>query len=483
MKIASVNATDTVNKELLTNINKALKVGQVLNATTVHGGEASSKVLLRVGQRLFETRTPVALDNGQDLKLLVKMSGDIKSGNLPLLKILTPLLKTASGSIANNLPAIDSKTITVAKLRQFISVQQSFNLLQQKILVLLSNKTSTEQLPQSLKVWLDKVQDNLLLNSNGTNAAQLKQKILNSGAFLEAKLLNQLSSSIAPKELNNLQSQLSNDLKYQLLAIKSELNKFSSVIPQDASVSKHSSEPLAPQVLNKLQLELMSVGNNPLELSNKLLAELPISLISKIIILLSSPEKLVPAVDDLQILTQQLIKLTEQQGQVTYKQQSLLEQLQYRLMLYELGHQVEQSIHKLNSLQLQSLSREDDNLMLLLFNLVFKDNIQQFDINFRIQQQVENIEKDKESWKVTLDFNFKTLGSVQSKIFITDNKVSTVFYAEHSKTADKIKQLLPLLETGLADAGLHVNNISVTTGHVEDKPFVNRSVSLLNELA
>jgi hypothetical protein len=483
MKIASVNATDTVNKELLTNVNKILKVGQVLNATTVDGGEASSKVLLRIGQHLFETRTPVALNNGQDLKLLVKMPGDSKSGNLPLLKILTPILKTDFGSISNNLHAIDSKTIAVDKLRQFISVQQSFSLLLQKSLALLSNKTSLEQLPQSLNVWLNKVQDNLLLNSNGMNAAQLKQKVLNSGVFLEAKLRNQLSPSMTPEEVSNLQRQLSNDLKYQLLAIKLELNKFNGVIPQDASVSNHSSESLASQVLKKLQFEIMNIGNNTLELSNKLFAKLPIALISKIIILLSGPQESVSAVDDLQILTQQLIKLTEQQGQVTHKQQSLLEQLQYRSMLHELGHHVEQSIHKLNSLQLQPLSREDDSLMLLFFNLVFKGNNQQFDINFRIQQQDEKSEKDKESWKVTLDFNFKTLGSVQSKIFITDNKVSTVFYAEHSKTADKIKRLLPLLETGLVDAGLYVNNISVTTGHIEDKPFVNRSVSLLNELA
>ena len=142
---------------------------------------------------------------------------------------------------------------------------------------------------------------------------------------------------------------------------------------------------------------------------------------------------------------------------------------------------MEQSIHKLTSLQLQPLSRQGDNLLLLLFNLVFKDNHQQFDVNFRLQQQHKTSATDQQSWQITLEFNFKTLGNVQSKINLSDNQVSTVFYTELPATADRIQQLLPLLETGLTDAGLQVKNLSIAKGPLKQKDVVDHSIHLLDE--
>lgn len=484
MKIEPGNLANTVNRDLLADLSKVLKVGQVLNAKTELGGDTSSKVLLRVGQHLFETKTPLPLQNGQEIKLLVKMPGDIKTGSLPLFKILTPLIPAAAASAANT----QSKIVAVDKLRQFISVQQSFSQLQQHNQALLSNKSAVEQLPQNLKVWLNKIQESLLLENKGITASQLKQHILNSGIFLESKLRNQLNQPVAKQETPNpLKSPLNNDLKYQLLALRTELKQFNYNVPGVKSPISQSLQqpavPLTPQQLKQLQSEIQKTGNNTLELSNKLLTQLPVISITKIMSMLSSPLTKVPATDDLQTLAQLLTNITRQHGHVAQKQASLIEQLQFRLMLLDLGQQVEQSINKLNSLQLQPLIRDDDNLMLLLFNLVFKDSNQQFDVNFRIQQQDENSDKEKENWQIILAFNFKTLGNVQSKIFLTGDKVSTVFYAEQTKTADKIKQLLPLLETGLAEAGLKVNKISVTIGELEDKPVVNRGISLLDETA
>lgn len=483
MKITLANLLDTSNSTSPIDTGKVLKVGEILNATTVKGGDTSSKVLLRVGQHLLETRTPVPLQNGQQLKLLVKMSAEVSSGKLPLLAIVPPKIlspkalmpgiqASASSAISHS---AESKSVAAVKLRQFISAQQSFSQLQQLSHAVLANKKAAEQLPQTLKTWLDKAQNSLVLSSNGVSASQLKQQILNSGILLEAKQFKQLSQPIVKSDI---QTPLNSDLKYQLLAIKAELKQINNAIP----VNKES-QPVTPQQLKQLQNEIVKTGNNTLELSNKLLSLLPASSISKIINLLSQPATPASTTDSIQLLVQLLTKVTGQQAPVSNKQPGLVDQLQLRLMLLELGQHVEQSIHKLNSLQLQPLSREDDKLMLLLFNLVFKDSQQQFDVNFRIEQQDKNSDKDKENWQITLSFNFKTLGNVQSKIFLTGDKVSTAFYTEQPETADKIQQLLPVLQSGLTAAGLHINNISVTTGLPEDKPMLDRGINLLNEIA
>jgi len=364
MKIPPVNASLAVNREAISDTSKIWKVGQILNATTEHGGDSLSKVLLRVGQYILETRTPVPL----------------------------------------------------------------------------------------------------------------KQHILNSGIFFESKLHDQLSH---PTTQKNLQARLSQDLKYQLLAANAELKQLNSGI----AANKLSSPPLTQQQFDLLLKQLKLTGNKPQQLADRLLAVLPKSSLTQLINLLTGFQMQASATDDLQLLAQVLIQVTQQQAQVEQGRQSILEQLQFRLMLLDLGHQIEQSIHKLTSMQLQPLSREGHDLMLLLFNLVFKDNHQQFEVNFRLQQQHESSETDQESWQITLGFNFKTLGKVQSKIYLADNQVSMVFYTELSTTADRIQQLLPLLETGLTDAGLQVENLSIAKSPLKQKDVVDHCIHLLDETA
>ena len=462
INIPPIKQSTAINTDLIPEITRTWKVGQVLNGTTQNGGEALSKVLIRVGQQTIEAKTPVTLQNGQDVKLLIKSLGDFQSSNqiskLPVLSIL----QTPTAIPENN-------KIAAIKLRQFIAIQQAFSQVQQLADKLLSSRATTDRLPTSLKNSLSHLQQTLQINTKNINPTQLKQQILNSGVFLESKLLQQ-------KTGNNL----INDFKFQLLSVKSELVK---LVPTKESVTQQT---MSSQQLEQLQTSIKQLGktsNNTqlTTLTDKLISLLPKSSITQLNNILVGLKPNIPVSNELQSIAKLIISTLQQHG--SQKTQQLHEQLHYRLMLLDLNQQVEQSISKITSLQLQPMSRESDNLVLLLFNLVFKDSHEHFDIDFRIQQENEESNPDEQNWSVTLSFNFKTLGKVQSDIHLSGNQISSTFHTEFVTTADKIKQLLPLLETGLKNTGLNIVKLSVESNLVESKPFVSNQVNLLDEKA
>lgn len=467
INIPPIKSSATVKPELLAEITKTWRVGQIINATTQQGGDALSKVLIQVGQHTLETKTPVALQSGENVKLLIKSLGSFKTDNLPVFKLLKT--DTADIKLLNKAPptSLDISTIATGKLRQFIAVQQSFSQLLQLSNTLLSTPSSKQLLPPELKTSLNNIQNTLQINPRGINATQVKQHIINSGIFLESKLLKQVS---APGTHQTTDKLLSNDFKFQLLTIKSEL------APLNSSTSHQS---LSTDKLNQLKNDLLNTGNNVTTLVDKLVSAIPKPLLNQLINIIAKPEIKLAATEDLEILIKTLTQLTQKTGQVS--QQNLLEQLRFRVMLLDLGQQVEQSISKISSLQLQPLSRDGDGLVLLLFNLIFKDSNERLDMNFRIQQDDDTSVTDRESWKITLNFNFKTLGMVQSKIHLIDNQVATVFHTELTETAEKIKTLLPLLKTGFNNSGLEVLNIDVVKGLTADKPVTNQRINLLDE--
>jgi len=478
INIPPVKQSTPIKAEVLPDIIRAWKVGQVLNATTQQGGEALSKVLIRIGQLTIEAKTPIPLQNGQNVKLLVKSLGAQASqqpGKLPLLSIIDTLSLTAQ-----------PEKLAASKLRQFIAIQQSFSLTQQLSEKLINNIKMADKLPASLKNLLEIFQQSSVITGKNITSTQLKQQILNSGVFLEAKLNNSLQQTIANKSAENSSEKLSdkliNDFKYQLLSIRAELGSLISTknsIQQPALSNQQLSD---LQVLIKLSAANLAPGRinagEITELADRLITLLPKISLTQLSTLLSGLKPETPAANELQLLAKFIITNLQQHGS-----QQLQEQLSYRLMLLDLNQQIDQSISKLTSLQLQPMIREGDNLVLLLFNLIFKDSNERFDIEFRMQQESEQDEQSDESWLVTLSFNFKSMGKVISRIHLSGDLVSTVFHTENSSTARKIKQFLPLLESGLTKAGLNIVNLGIEATLPENKTFAGEQASILDEEA
>ncbi len=486
INIPPIKQSTPIKVELIPDISKTWKVGQILNATAKQGADALSRVLIQVGKYTLEAKTPVALQSGQNIKLQVKTLLGSQTNQLPQLSILpadAPLSTQASA-------------LSALKLRQFIATQQSFSQIQQLSNRLLTDKSTAEMLPDNLKDRLNRLQTSLQMNTRNINGTQLKQQILNSGVFLESKLLAQLTQQ------QSTQNSLINDFKYQLLSIKAGLAVLNSNrtntetqrtnnagLPLQPAIKTNTipnTTQLTAQQLSQLQMYIKQAGADLLprhlpELTDKLMSVLTKPSLSQLINMLEHTSTNTKIPGELQTLAKILTELTQQQSQAQQSMQHLLQQLRSGLMLLDLGQQLEQSISKLTSLQLQPLSREGDNLVLLLFNLIFKDNNEQFDMNFRIQQQNKETEQSRENWLVTVSFNFKTLGRVESKIHMIDNQVSSVFYTELASTADKIRPLLPVLETGLKQAGLTVVNLAVKNELPDNTFAIKHQVNLLDE--
>jgi len=332
---------------------------------------------------------------------------------LPLLRIL-------------NTSEPDKNNLALIKLRQFIATQQSFSQLTQLSNKLLTNKSNTKLLPEALKNALNTLQNTLLVTPKNINAAQLKQSILNSGVFFESKLSNNSSQT---KSTINLES----DFKSQLLVIKNQLTQLisaqsqNSTLPvEQSSINSLSIDKLPVENLNKIISNFISSNSESriADLTIKLVSLLPKTSITQLVNLLGGTKPDSSVSTEILTLSKLLISTLQKSG--NQQTQQLQNQLQLRIMLLDLNQQVEQSISKVTSLQLQPLTREGDNFMLLLFNLVFKDSNEHFDIDFRIQQDNKKETAEDESWSVTLNFNFKTLGKVQSKIHLIGNQIPLI---------------------------------------------------------
>lgn len=461
INIPPIKSSSALPSELITDVSKTWKVGQVLHATSPRGGESMSKVLIQLGEYTLETKTPVRLEPGQDIRLLVKSVGDPASGKLPLLSILP----TQS-------PDISTITQTASlKLRRFIALQQAFSQTQLTANTLLQNRQGISTLPRPLLAQLNQLQTALQITPEQSSPAQLKQLVENSGIFLESKLKNN------PQNTPALEKLLSSDFKQILLSTRQALIRNQLPTPP----AQFEDGKLSADVKQQIQQMILGSISNLSSLADKLMSILPRPVLLQIVSLLSS--NTTPPVEQSDAKTvAELISQTLHHKTGGHKNtQELISILSSKLQLLELTQQIDRSISQLTSFQLQPLVRDADSLTLLLFNLILKDRDDTTDLHFRIEQETREEEKENESWTVSIHFNFKTLGKMQADLHLLDKQVSVIFSCETDSTSQKVRSLLPQLEHNLKTAGFRVAGTLVKTQRVQDSTIIPMQTHLLDE--
>jgi len=461
INIPPTKPSTAIKSEIISDVSKTWKVGQVLSATTQQGGEALSKVLIRLGDHTLEAKTPIKLETGQDIKLLVKAASENNLTKLPLLSILPP----------NESPVLEKSQAANIKLRQFIAIQASLSATQQSAQSLLTNKQVSNSLPKELINQLVTLQNSLQVKPGQAQALHLKQLIENSGVFLESKL------KMAPTLKTDLNSALSNDFKHNLLQIKSQLiNKVLPEAPFQADNVK-----LSPQVKELVQHILQNSSNAPNSMANQLISNLPRPLLQQVVFLLNGSSSSFPVTPPAQTLVEIITSTLQQSTNTQRNINDLSSLLHTKLLLLDFAQQVDRALSQITSFQLQPLSREVDTLTLLLFSLIFKDKDQSSDIGFRIEQENKETEAETEGWRVTLDFNLKSLGKIQSHIHLKDKQVSTIFHSERESTSNIIREHLSILENNLQQAGFFISGTLVKTKAVQGNMVINTQTHLLDE--
>ena len=104
INIPPIKPRTEIKPEIISDITKTWKVGQLLNATVSKGGQPLETIQLRLGQHLLESRSPIALKAGDNVQLLVK-----ELGIEPLLSIKGP---------------ISTRDTAIQLLRSYINNQQ-----------------------------------------------------------------------------------------------------------------------------------------------------------------------------------------------------------------------------------------------------------------------------------------------------------------------------------------------------------------------
>jgi len=439
INIPPIKPSISVKTEILPDITKTWQVNQVINATTEKGGDALSKVLLRIGQQLFEAQTPVPLKTGDSLKLLIKSLGET-----PLLNIQTTTTKAE---------------LATDKLKLFIAQQQNLS----SFINIAQKLVAENKIPVEVKNLLNQLINNIPAKEQLLQPARLKQIIQNSGVFLEPKLAMQNTSNIKQ------------DVKAQLIKISSAIQTYLS--PQNPSASEKNIKTLVSQFIQgKLNIQ---------QLSQQLPALLSKEQLSSLVTLLKTFSQQPPTItktDSLYNLNQ-LFTYIYKNSQSRQIVESLLNAVKNYTALSELKVMIDSTISTITSQQLIPLTKEADNFLLLLFGLLIKDKDQFNLINFKVEQDTNNHNKEDTGWTVTLSFEFKTLGKLQAKIHLLNTQISTVFITENTKTEQLIKNNFYLLNSAFTKLGFGKILLDVTQKKIDDSLDRPVNIQILDERA
>lgn len=449
--IPPTQSTTAVRTEVIPDVTKIWKVGQVMSAVAERNANVQDTILLRMGQSMLEAKTPVALNAGDQLKLIVKSI----AGDTPVLKI-----QTASTSVPNRIVAQNLKSF-IAQQKDLTSLLQ----LSQKII-------DSPTIPRIIKQQLTNLHLQLPSAEQVTQAKTLKNIIQNSGVFLESKLNHQQKEAFKFGSLK--QDDVKQDLKSQLLKITGELK----TIAPELTIKSQVTTSKIHSVIN----QFIKGEINLVQLSTLLTNRLTTSQSQIVQQFLNTADKTLLSRELIGNFTTLLNHLRQQP-----MPQKLLSDLSSLLktmgLLQELKTNVNGALAKITSQQLTTLTRETDNLLLQLFDLNLKDKDENHLIQFRLEEEEPAKDKDSSGWKISLNFNFKELGPFQANLHLKDNNISTVFSAEKDSTAKSISEQMDMLDKALTGIGFEAINLGVKQGSVSQPRDIPESVHMLDEKA
>lgn len=422
-----------IHADLLPDISQTWKVGQVLNATVERGGENLDKILLRIGQQVLESKTPLPLKTGEQIKVLVKALGEA-----PLLSIIT---QPTSAQLA------------ASQIRPFISPQQNW----QPLIDLAIKMLTDGRLPAEVKPLLQHLLRQLPDPEQLSQPQTLRQLIESSGIMLEKHLAQGNTQNIA------------NDFKAQFQQLDKLLQNFSPVAGRTSNneqairlIENYLANPLLP--LSRLAQELGALIN-PADMRN-LLHAIETQNINK----------------PLTISIMQLFAHV-QKHQGTAALEQLLKLISDQNTMGELKMAVSQAISHISQQQLLPMLREADSALLLLFGLPLRHDNETHWINFRLEREKKSAAETAAGWNLTLNFDIPALGPLQAKLYLSGNQLSTTFRASNDDTLAKIRQHLPLLHQALARSGIEVIKLDVMQGPVESPQPITSDAHILDEQA
>jgi len=211
-------------------VTSLLKVGQTLSANVQPISNNQAQITIGNQTLLANTRTPIQ-ESGTIQIRVNQIKPDIQ------LSIITSQAKP-------NNSGTSQQAIQTA-YRQFIPNQTPLTQVFQQINLL-------QSLPPSIQTPLQQLLDQLSKSNQGINGQSIKQKLTESGLFLESKL--------GSTNKNKVATTLKNDVKAQILQLQQQV---SSLQQQSASSSLNKLSTLLNQALSRLTVQQVQLFENP----------------------------------------------------------------------------------------------------------------------------------------------------------------------------------------------------------------------------
>lgn len=435
-----VGHSSSVSNKPLSDFNTSLKVGQIINARTESGGDTNSKVILRAGKFLLESRTPIPLQTGEQIKLIVKQAGDS-----PVFNILKEQANTR----------LTAQTIQ-HHLRNYISRQADIRPLLESAKSHANNPLLSNNVRQQIQSLINNIPD----LEQVINARQLKTLIKNNSIFLESSL-----QGGSNQEVNH-------NLKAQILKLRALIAQDQNLLPAQNKQS--------PGELLNLLAKFNNSGINFQQLINLSARVLPVTQLNQLIHILSGQTNKIPFSDYTHGLNQ-LLSIIKKQANSDGLEKSIRVLLEKALLLQELKTAISESLSRIGAHQLIPLVRDSEHPLLLLFDLIFKHNNHFNIVEFEIEKDRQHSDDNENTWSVIIRFDISDLGPVKTKITLTDKRISVVFHAKLSNTKQKIQQHLPLLESALVTAGFELSHIQVFQQTQDASPRMPSDIALVDE--
>jgi len=272
------------------------------------------------------------------------------------------------------------------------------------------------------------------------SAAEIKQKLNDSGHFLEKNLSKMVQAN---SELKPGQTLLTNPLIKQTPQPTTQKN-----ILEQTNDTK--------LVLLKIKTTLESLIKT---------IETPQTSDSKIsdsqrLLLEQLAQSLAPKQNQNQQNHQTIAQI---KNQILNLQQMALKQTS------EMLTEAKNMISQIESNQLLSLKNETPNLHQFLIDLPIKNNshIDSFEMLFEHSDTTKDKQKVKR-WKVVVRFDLEPLGPMFAQIELENEKISTHFFAKAQQTAALINQHLHVLKQSLFSAGVDVEKLQGSQGKIPE---------------
>lgn len=460
--LGEISLTGLTSQGQLTNQLNAWKVGQVLEAVAL-SRPAAERLQLRIGGMELEARTQAPIQAGD--RVLLKV---LSAGETPVLQVVPAA--TASANAAD---------VVNHAIRQLLPRQLSTPKVIDSLVALLAGD-GKQKLPPNTRNLIETLLARIPTADKLADQAQLRQLVNESGLFRESRqlvgrpdhfdmkqalvqLARQLNQLVPQKEA---QSQAQTQLQSQSGKADGQPSGQQQALVNRPTVAGDRAAAAVPGSVSSAGTTVGSTaagGSNvaqqaaaaPNQATNAAVPGKPAGQAS-----VAGQANPVPEA------SRQLNSYQQLQMMTTRPAVERPDLLPFEQLLLDTRQTVDGGIARLIWQQAQSLPQQEQSGLRWVFELPYREGDEYRSLPLVIEREAEHerAEGEELGWRVELEFDVPTLGSVQAHVLVRGDKVSASLWTEYPGVAQAAETALPSLETALVAAGLQVGAITCQLG-------------------